>query len=119
MRNMSFSLTTAQVRAQMKTFTRRMGWRFAKAGDVVQPIVKGQGLKKGEKVERIGGPIRFTEVWRERLWWITKAEVVREGFPDMTPIDFIELFCKMNRCAHSDEITRIAFEYTEPVGEKP
>ena len=48
---MSFALTTEQVRNRTKTVTRRLGWATAKAGDIVQPIVKGQGLKKGERVD--------------------------------------------------------------------
>ena len=57
MRNMSFMLTTEQIKNRTKTVTRRLGWRNAKPGDVVQPIVKGQGLQKGETVQKIGGPI--------------------------------------------------------------
>jgi hypothetical protein len=65
---MSFALTTEQVRNRTKTVTRRVGWRFAKVGDVVQPVVKAQGLKKGEHPQPIGGPIRFVAVDRERLY---------------------------------------------------
>ena len=50
-RNMSFAMTTEQVRNQTKTVTRRQGWRFLNAGDILQPVVKGMGLKKGEKKE--------------------------------------------------------------------
>lgn len=67
MRHMSFALTTEQVRARTKTVTRRVRWLFAKPGDIVQPVVKGQGLKKGETVEKIGAPIRFVSVRREPL----------------------------------------------------
>jgi hypothetical protein len=56
-RNISFALTTAQVRARTKTVTRRVGWTFLKPGDLLQPVVKCRGLKKGERVEKIGGPI--------------------------------------------------------------
>lgn len=53
MRNMSFSLTTPQMRDRTKTLTRRLGWYSLKPGDRVQAVVKGMGLKKGEKVERL------------------------------------------------------------------
>ena len=43
------------------------------------------GLRKGEHVERLGGPIRVESVTLERLDTITEADVVAEGFPDMTP----------------------------------
>ena len=35
-RNMSFALTTDQVRKQSKTVTRRMGWRKTKPGEVTR-----------------------------------------------------------------------------------
>src|SRR4051812_15043835 len=76
-RNMSFALTTAQVRARTKTVTRRGGWLFAKVGDVVQPVVKSQGIKKGEHVEKIGGPIRFVAVDRVVLGDISAQDVHR------------------------------------------
>lgn len=116
---MSFALTTEQVRRRKKTVTRRLGWRDAKPGTVVQPIVKGQGLKKGETVERIDGPIRFVDVRLERLDRMVdepeygRAECIREGFPDLTPAEFVVMFCQHNRCAPFDRVTRIEFEYLE------
>lgn len=122
MRLMSFALTTDQVRAQTKRFTRRRGWRDAKACDVVQPIVKGQGLKKGEQVQRIGGPIRFVSVRSEPLSRMTddlaygQAECVGEGFPELTPQEFVAMFCVANRCEPTTVVQRIEFEYltTQP-----
>jgi len=110
---MSFALTTEQVRNRTKTVTRRLGWTFAKAGDVVQPVVKAQGLKKGERVEKIGGPIRFVNVRRERLSEITPDECMREGFPDYAPVDFAAMFCEHNRVPIWTDVTRIEFEYVE------
>jgi hypothetical protein len=122
MRLMSFALTTAQILAQTKTVTRRMGWKTAKVGDVVQPIVKGQGIPKGGKVERLGCPIRFTTVDRK---WITElceagneaygcSEVVDEGFPDLSPEEFVTMFTRTHPAAAHFPVTRIAFEYLEP-----
>lgn len=114
MRHMSFALTTEQVRRQEKTVTRRLGWRFATVGMVVQPIVKGQGLKKGERVETVGGPIRFVRVDRVPLNGptLTFGDVSREGFHGMGPSEFIEMFCKHNRpCQPLWLVTRIEFEY--------
>ena len=111
---MSFALTTAQILAQTKTVTRRTGWKTAKAGDVVQPIVKGQGIPKGGKVERIGQPIRFTAVSREVLEDITPQDVFREGFPQMTKGAFIKFFKQANGCRRTAVVTRIQFEYLEP-----
>jgi len=119
MRNISFSLTTPQVRAQTKTVTRRLGWKFAKVGDIYCAIEKGQGLKKGEKVVRIC-QIRVVNVRREPLSALTDdldygfAETAREGFPDGDkhwPSEFVSMFCAHNKVQPSTEVTRIEFEY--------
>lgn len=116
---MSFALTTDQVRSRSKTVTRRLGWRFAKVGDVVQPVVKSQGLKKGERVETVGAPIRFVQVTRERLDAIDNEEYGtdesrREGFPELSGYEFVSMFCEHNGCAPDTEVTRIEFEYLRP-----
>lgn len=108
---MSFALTRDQVRRRQKTVTRRNGWRDARAGQVVQPIVKGQGLRKGERVETIGGPIRIVTVRRERLNAITAADVAREGFDGMTPAEFVAFYLAANGGARNQIVTRIEFEY--------
>jgi len=116
MRNMAFSLTTPQMRARTKKVTRRLGWEFLNPGDVVMAIVKGQGLGKGGKVERIH-PIRVKDVRREQIDQMLAdvpygiVEVAREGFPDMTPEQFVAMFCKHNRCLPETVITRIEFEH--------
>lgn len=115
MRQMSFALTTPQVRRREKTVTRRLGWRHARAGDVVQPVIKGQGLKKGEHVELINGPVRLIAVRREPLWDMTPDDCAREGFPALTPDQFIAMFCKHNGCLPGVEVARIEFEYLETV----
>jgi hypothetical protein len=115
---MSFALTTEAIRAHTKTVTRRLGWAFLKTGELVQPIVKGQGLKKGERVETIGGPIRIIGIRREPLWFMGRPrygaeEVVREGFPQMTGQEFAAMFCRANGVTLDTMVTRIEFEYVE------
>jgi hypothetical protein len=74
-------------------------------------IVKGQGLKSGEHVETLG-VIRIVRVRRERLDAITREEVAREGFPEMTRQHFIDHFCEINRpCSPTWLVTRIEFAY--------
>jgi hypothetical protein len=126
MRNMSFALTTPQVRAGTKDVTRRVGWRHLNAGDLIQPVVKGMGLRPGEKVERIGGPVRVLSVQRELLHAIARypnegmTETRREGFPDMRPQEFIAMFCGSHRgCTPETEITRIEFSYDKLEGWEP
>ncbi len=111
---MSFSLTTPQFLNRTKTVTRRLGWTFLKPGDLVMGVEKGMGLKRGEKVKRLG-LIRIVDVNLEPLCCITKEDVRREGFtkPIHTIPYFIEMFCRANRCHARTEVTRIEFEYLE------
>lgn len=112
--NISFALTTDQVRRRIKTETRRLGWE--KFTDHRQPcailhgIVKGQGLKKGEHPEPITD-VRIVRAWRERLDAITPEAVFREGFPNGGPEWFVNMFCQHNKCQPSTVITVLAFEY--------
>ncbi len=121
MRNLSCQLTTAQILDGSKTVTRRLGWRDLKRGDLLQAIEKGQGLKKGEKVKRLR-VIRVKSVRFELLGKMAKypdygrRECIREGFPDLTPPEFIAMFCASHRsttgpCTPRTEVTRIEFEY--------
>lgn len=110
MRNMSFALTTEQIRARTKTVTRRLGWRDLKPGNQVQAVVKCMGLKPGEKVHRLC-VIEIVSVRREPLNAITRLDVRREGFPHMTPDEFVAMFCASMRCLPTDEVTRIEFAY--------
>lgn len=112
MRNMSFALTTDQMRKRTKTVTRRMKWLNTKAGDEIQACVKCMGLKPGEKIDRIC-VIRATKVNREALFEITQEDTVREGFPHLTKDEFIGMFCEHNKCEPADFITRIEFEYVD------
>ena len=128
MRNMSFAETTRQMlesyelvrqgKKPPKTVTRRVGWRFLKPGERVQPVEKAQGLKKGERVKKLGPPIRIVSVSRGRLCDITAHECCHEGFPGWSPMQFIDHFRWMNRgnaavkqYGADVEVTRIEFEY--------
>lgn len=125
MRNISFALTTEQVRNRTKTVTRRLGWKTLKEGTLLQPVVKAQGLKKGEQTQKIGGPIRVVRWSQEPLAKLTSdldyglEEVRREGFAEHpmvlgSPLAFVEYFCNANRpCEPTWIVTRIEFEYVE------
>lgn len=113
MRHMSFFLTTEQVRARAKTVTRRLGWTTLQPGTLLQPVVKGQGLKKGERVEKIGGPIRIERVDRVVLGDITPQDVYREGFPQMTQREFVAMFKQHNGGLKDQVVTRIEFSYVD------
>lgn len=110
MRNISFSMTTQAFKDHRKTVTRRIGWAEVKPGDVLMGIEKGQGLKKGERVVRLGKICVVGARW-EPLDCIDQADVIREGFPGMTPEQFIQMFCKHNKWEPGKDVRRIEFEY--------
>ena len=109
-RNISFALTTEQFKKQSKDITRRFGWKFLKEGDVLNGVEKSMGLKKGEKIKRLG-QIRIVSTRMEPLSAITKEDVIREGFPDWTPEQFIDLILKHHKVTTETPINRIEFEY--------
>ena len=115
MRCISFSLTTPQFSAGIKTVTRRIGWARAKAGDEMKAVEKAMGLKRGETMVVIGH-IRIVSARTERLDRMLSdrayglVEVRREGLPDMSPEQFVEFFCRTHSgCFPEREITRLEF----------
>jgi len=112
MRNMSFFLTTEQIKARTKTVTRRFGWWKLKPGDLVCAVRKGMGLKKGEKIERLA-TLRIVSTRREPLDAITWGDCDREGFSGMMPADFVLMLTKHYGCNPYDMVNRIEFEYLE------
>ena len=108
MRNMSFSLTEAQLLDGSKTVTRRVGWTFLKPGDRVRAVRKAMGLAKGEKVHPLG-VIEILDVRREPLCDITSQDCRREGFPGMGPAEFGMMFRKAMKCEWLTMVTRIEF----------
>ncbi len=113
-RNMSFALTTEAIRHRAKTVTRRKGWRFLKVGDAVNACVKCQGLKKGERVEKLA-TLRIVQVRREPLnnILLERDGVAREGFPCLTPGEFVEMFRRHMGGGPNQNVTRIEFEYVD------
>ncbi len=107
-------LTTKQMRERSKTVTRRLGWANVMVGEEIQAVLQCQGLKKGEKITKLC-VIRVLDARWERLFRITKADCVLEGFPDLSPWQFIDLFCKANKCDQTVSVNRILFEYKEDV----
>lgn len=119
MRNLSFALTTAQVRAQTKTVTRRRGTWWAqvlKPGDLLCAVEKSRGIKTGGLVRL--GTIRVVSVRVEALSEMLADErpfdhdeEAREGFPGMTAQQFVDMFCKHMGGDDGQTVTRIEFEY--------
>lgn len=120
MRNLSFALTTAQVRARAKTVTRRRGtwWhRVLRPGDLLCAVEKSQGIKRGGLVRL--GTIRVVSVRTEGLDAMLHdmeygdAEAIREGFPEMVGAAFVQMFCRHMGGDRSQIVTRIEFEYVD------
>lgn len=118
---MSFALTTPQMLARTKTVTRRLGWSTLKPGTLLQAVEKSQGLGKGGKVRKLG-VIRVVSVRQEKLLRICdqtstnarlygRKECIFEGFPHLSPEEFLQMFCKHMGSAPGDVVTRIEFEH--------
>ena len=117
MRNISFSLTTPQFLDRSKTVTRRLGWKFLKAGDVLMGCEKCQGLGKGGKIVKLG-KIRVVDVFQQPLNTMLNPlygedEASREGFPGYSGADFVQMFCKHMKCTPETTVSRIEFEYLD------
>lgn len=120
MRNISFFKTIVQMEEEIKDVTRRIGWWYLTEIDLQQTqtllmaVQKGQGIKKGE-LKRIY-PIQILSARAEALNLMTTdldygyKEVIREGFPNWTPYEFVEFFCDMNKCLPNKVINRIEFK---------
>ena len=103
-RLMSVSLTEPQVRARAKTVTRRVGWHMLRTGDHLTLCRKVMGRRRGEPLERIV-TVEVTSLRREPLGAITAADVTAEGFPQMTPAEFVSFFCSTHRgCGPDTEV---------------
>lgn len=118
MRRISVTLTETQIIAKSKRVTRRTGWQKLQPGSRLQPVRKAMGLRKGEVQVCIGEPIEITAVQREPLRRMLddpdygRQECALEGFPDMSPKDFVEMFCKSHKgCTPETLITRVEFDY--------
>lgn len=112
---MSFALTKQQYSDGSKDVTRRLGWLKLKAGDHFMGVEKGMGLKPGELIVRLG-PSLVIATRREPLLRMIEEpvygffEVEREGFPHLSPNQFVDFFCSTHKgCTPETVITRIEF----------
>ena len=120
MRHMSFTRTPQQMRDGTKTVTRRHpdAWKNLHSDETVQPVLRTQGLQKGERHEFLCPPIEIISNEVEPIAAITIEEVISEGFPDLTVHEFLALLRSTGAIAvvgHSPprEFTRrIEFRHT-------
>jgi len=109
MRRISFGITIDQFEDGSKDVTRRLGWKFLKAGDRLQAVDRVMGFKKGEKARKLG-VIEVVDARREPLCNITEDDVIREGFPGKMPEWFVVMFSKAMKCHWATPVTRIEFK---------
>lgn len=123
---MSYFYTTQQFLDYLKDITRRLGWAFLKPGEHYMAVEKAQGLGKGGKIKKLGEcicisneqeplsriishPYRFPQPSH----MIPRSECEREGFPKLTPQEFVKSFCEMHKskkCTPDTIINRIEFK---------
>ena len=131
MRNMSFALTTEQIRARTKTVTRRKGTWWAsvlKPGTLLCAVEKSQGIQKGglgrlcvirvvsvltEPLDEISEECSLCPDERERELGYACAGPLSEGFPVMSCGEFVGMFRKHMGGSSDQIVTRIEFEYVE------
>lgn len=121
-RLLAVSLTEPQVVARTKTVTRRLGWwedrngrRLLSPGDRLTLVRKSMGRRRVDgTVEplHVVANVIVLDVRRERLHAITPGDVRAEGFPDWSPGQFVEFFCRTHRgCTPERIVTRIEWRY--------
>lgn len=135
-RLMSVAMTTDAVIERRKTVTRRKGWwvdkngrRLLHPGDRITLCRKVQGRKPGEPLERLA-EVEVVSVERQRLGRLieedpwsddpnfdpsyARNEVTREGFPHLSPEDFVErFFVKAQSIYPAHFVTRIEWRYLD------
>lgn len=119
-RLMSVAYTEDAVVERRKTVTRRIGWwrdkngrHLVRPGDHLTLCRKVMGRKKGEPLVKLA-EVEVVSVSRERLDSITADDVEREGFPGMTPRQFVQkFFCDAQGIPGDATVTRIAWRYID------
>jgi hypothetical protein len=129
---MSVAMTTDAVIERRKTVSRRLNWwedkngrRLLNAGDTLTLCRKVQGRKPGEPIDRLA-EVEVVSRRREPLIRLIEdrayglAEVEREGFPGMSPVDFVDrYFVQAQGMSVHDVVTRIEWRYLDDMAVTP
>lgn len=116
MSNMAFSKSIQAMREFRKTVTRRYGWANVKPAQIVQAVEKGQGIPRGEHVVPIHEIQLLTPRWERADLMITdqaygEREVILEGFPELSPKEFVQMLCEMNKKRPDELVHRLEFRH--------
>lgn len=118
-RRMSCSMTIDAVRDQTKTVTRRDPgtWKNLQPGDRLTLVEKAMGLPRGTK-QVVLAEVEVEAAQIVTLGDMTPAECAREGFPQMTPVEFAKFWCDAHHveCVSVDDmlatpVRRIQWRY--------
>lgn len=122
-------MTTQQFLDHEKDVTRRLGWQHLKPDQYFTAVKKVQGRKKGEAIQVLG-QCQCISNKREPLdaiikrpyrddhqWYLPDgqkahvSEMEREGFPDLTAEQFVEMICHEVKDMHLfSPVSRIVFK---------
>ncbi|MGZ9097644.1 MAG: ASCH domain-containing protein [Micavibrio sp.] len=107
--SISFSLTARQVKSRAKIVTRRFGWWNLQPGTILNGVEDGQRICS----------IRIISVRMEPLNYMIEdhlygqRECMLEGFPEMTPEEYVRMRIKNQGVIENKICNRIYFEYLE------
>lgn len=113
MRRISFNLTQEQILDRAKFVTRRLGWTNAKIGEPLRGVDRLRS-----RAAKTLALIEVVSVGMEPLDAITPEEVEREGFPGMTPAEFVAMFLRAHPgrgLTPQSTVNRIEFRYVDEV----
>ena len=74
------------------------------------------GLKKGETIQPLlpeGVHIIIVDTRPEPLDAITPEDCILEGFPNLSPSDFVDMLVNVYKCDRGKPINRIQFAYSD------
>jgi hypothetical protein len=90
-----FHKTTDLLLLGKKTQTRRI-WKSLHAKKVLNVYKQGLLVTATDLAFRFGGKeiayLKIKNLYEQKLWDMTKADVIAEGFPELTPDQFIQKF---------------------------
>lgn len=118
---LSVSLTEDAVADQTKTVTRRLGWWRDKNGRTL--LRPGDHLTLCRKVMGRGPGVPLVRITDVEVTRVTRlplsdeylpGDAAREGFPDLSWLQFVDFFRKEMGCSADHPVTRIEWRYLRP-----